>query len=223
MADRETPQELAAQYERRFAAIQDYRQRVWSVLAPAYFQNIIPRQHTVLDLGCGWGEFINQIQASAKFGMDLNPDSVRKLAPGVVFLHHDCSQPWPVAPDSLDTVFTSNFFEHLPDKTALKATLAHAFRALRAGGQLICMGPNIKAVPGAYWDFADHHVALTELSLRELLELAGFRVTTCRARFLPYTAVGKRQAPLWMIRLYLKLPFIWRWFGGQFLVIASKP
>ncbi len=223
MPDQESPQELAAQYERRFAPLQEYRQRIWSVLTSAFFQRYIDPSHAVLDLGCGWGEFINQIRAGAKFGMDLNPDSARHLAPGVVFLQHDCSQPWPIAPEGLDTIFTSNFFEHLPDKTALKATLARAFRALRPGGQLICLGPNIKAVPGAYWDFADHHVILTELSLKEMLELAGFRVDECRARFLPYTAVGKREAPLWMIRLYLKLPFLWRWFGGQFLVIASKP
>jgi len=223
MADQETPDELHAQYERRFAAMQDYRRRVWGVLISDFFQARIPEDATLLDLGCGWGEFINQIKAGAKFGMDLNPDSARHLVPGVVFLQADCSQPWPVGAGSLGTVFTSNFFEHLPDKTALKATLAQAFRALRSGGQLICLGPNAKAVGGAYWDFADHHVALTEQSLREMLELAGFRVTECRARFLPYTAVGKREAPLWMVRWYLKVPLMWQLLGGQFLITAIKP
>ena len=223
MSDRESPAELAAQYERRFAATRDYRRRIWSVLAPEYFQRRIPVDHTLLDLGCGWGEFINQIRAGAKFGMDLNPDSARHLADGVQFLHQDCSQPWQIEPGSLDTVFTSNFFEHLPDKTALKATLAHAFTALKPGGRLIALGPNIKAVPGAYWDFFDHHVMLTEQSLREVLELTGFTTEECRAHFLPYTAVGKKQAPLWMIRLYLKLPIVWRFFGGQFLVVARRP
>ena len=100
--------------------MQDYRRRVWSVLTAEYFQQFIAPDDTVLDLGCGWGEFINQIKAGARFGMDLNPDTARRLAPGVVFLHHDCAQPWPLAAESLDTVFTSNFFEHLPDKAALK-------------------------------------------------------------------------------------------------------
>ena len=52
------------------------------------------------------------------------------------------------------------------------------------------MGPNIKCVPGAYWDFFDHYVALTELSLQEALELAGFRSERIVDRFLPYTMVN---------------------------------
>jgi SAM-dependent methyltransferase len=124
---------------------------------------------------------------------------------------------------SLDVIFTSNFFEHLPDKAALRAALAQALAALKPGGHLFCLGPNIRHVPGAYWDFFDHHIALTELSLREVLELTGFHILECRARFLPYTAVGKREVPLWMLRLYLKLPLLWRLCGAQFLVIARKP
>lgn len=203
--------------------MQEYRRRMWSVLTADFFQQFISEQSTVLDLGCGWGEFINQIKAARKFGMDLNPDSGTRLAHGVHFLHQDCSQPWQVEPGSLDSVFTSNFFEHLPDKAALKATLAHAFNALKPGGRLIALGPNVKATGGAYWDFFDHHVMLTEQSLREVLELTGFNTERCLARFLPYTAVGKPQAPLWMIRLYLKLPFLWRFFGGQFLLVARRP
>jgi SAM-dependent methyltransferase len=223
MSAAESPEELSAQYARRFTVMQDYRRRMWSVLTADYFQQFIPAQGTVLDLGCGWGEFINQISAARKFGMDLNPDSARHLADGVQFLHQDCSQPWQVEPGSLDAVFTSNFFEHLPDKAALKATLAHAFTALKPGGRLIALGPNVKATGGAYWDFFDHHVMLTEQSLREVIELTGFTTERCLARFLPYTAVGKPQAPLWMIRLYLKLPIVWRFFGGQFLLVARRP
>jgi hypothetical protein len=63
-------------------------------------------------------------------------------------------------------VFTGNLFEHLPGKTHLGHTLRAAFRCLRKGGRLIAMGPNIKFVPGAYWDFYDHHLALTKLSLQ---------------------------------------------------------
>jgi len=218
----ETSDELADQYERRFRKHQDYRRRVWSVLAP-YFQRYIKSTDAVLDLGCGWGEFINQIHAKKKFGMDLNRQSPEHLSPDVQFFLHDCSEPWPLEPNSIDTIFTSNFFEHLPDKAALKSTISYAFTALKPGGKLICLGPNIKCVAGAYWDFCDHHVMLTELSLSEILELSGFHTVESRDRFLPYTAVGRREVPLWVVRLYLSLPIVWRFFGGQFLVIARKP
>jgi predicted SAM-dependent methyltransferase len=58
---------------------------------------------------------------------------------------------------SLDVVFTSKFFEHLSDKPSLVATLSKAFRCLKPSGRLIALGPNIKYLPGEYWDFFDHH------------------------------------------------------------------
>ncbi len=71
---------------------------------------------TVLDLGCGYGEFINTIRCRNKYAMDLNPDAPRFLSQDITFLHQDCSRRWQLPDASLDVVFTSNFFEHLPDK-----------------------------------------------------------------------------------------------------------
>jgi SAM-dependent methyltransferase len=123
---------------------------------------------------------------------------------------------------TLDVVFTSNFFEHLPTKSVLRETMAEAFRCLRPGGRLVCLGPNIKCVPGAYWDYLDHYLPLTELSLKEGLELTGFQVDECLQRFLPYTMSTGLTPPLWTLSLYLKVPVAWSVFGKQFLVVASK-
>jgi SAM-dependent methyltransferase len=218
-----TPADLARTYERRFAGVREYRRRVWSVLTREFFQPLVPQHGAVLDLGCGWGEFINQIRAAQRLGMDLNPSTRRNLDSAVVFLHQDCSVRWAVEDGSLDTVFTSNFFEHLPDKASLGRTLSEAFRCLKVGGRLVCLGPNIKCLPGAYWDFWDHYLPLTELSLREGVELAGFRVDRSVGRFLPYTMDTGFRPPLWTVSLYLKLPIVWRWFGKQFLIVAVKP
>jgi SAM-dependent methyltransferase len=214
--------DLEREYQRRFLPLQEYRKKVWSVLIRDFFQKYIVASATVLDLGCGWGEFINQVQAGRRIGMDLNPDSPAHLAPAVEFCLQDCSLPWQLPENSLDVIFTSNFFEHLPNKIALKQTLAHACKALRPGGKIICLGPNIKFLPGTYWDFWDHEVPLTELSLREILEISGFRTLECLDRFLPYTMVGGSQPPLWQIQLYLKLPFVWKLLGKQFLLVAEK-
>ena len=43
---------------------------------------------------------------------------------------------------------------------------------------------------GAYWDFFDHHLALTEFSVNECLETAGFQSKYVLDRFLPYTMVN---------------------------------
>jgi SAM-dependent methyltransferase len=111
---------------------------------------MIPETSTVFDLGCGWGEFINAIRADKKYAMDLNPESPEHLKPEVIFLHQDCSAPWPLEGESLDVVFTSNFFEHLPSKDRLSLTVKEARRCLKKGGLIIsAWGPtsNIWAVP----------------------------------------------------------------------------
>mgnify|MGYP003398647856 CR=1 FL=1 len=57
-----------------------------------------PPPFTILDLGCGHGEFINTIRCREKFAMDLNPDSPSFLTNEVTFLPQDCSMRWPHSP-----------------------------------------------------------------------------------------------------------------------------
>ena len=219
----ENAQDLRKIYQRRFSDTAAYRNRVWQVLTGAFFNRWMDPDAAVLDLGCGYGEFINNIRAAKKWAMDLNPDAPSHLAKDICFLHQDCSDPWPLPEASLDAVFSSNFFEHLPDKSCLKRTLRQALHCLKPGGRLIALGPNIKYLPGQYWDFFDHNVMLTELSLAEALEVEGFALEKVIARFLPFTLVGSPQYPLIFVRLYLKMPWLWRFKGRQFLVIAKKP
>lgn len=214
--------ELQTIYSARFAGQAEYRTEIWKILA-SFFGTWIPADGATLDLGAGYCEFVNNVASTRKFAMDLNPDVRERAASGVAILLQDCSEPWPLAENALDTVFTSNFLEHLPDKDAVRRTLGQAFRCLKSGGRLIALGPNIRYLPGAYWDFFDHYVALTDLSLAEGLSNCGFSVEKRIGRFLPYTMSRGRQNPLWMLRLYLSIPVFWPLFGKQFLVVARKP
>jgi SAM-dependent methyltransferase len=155
--------------------------------------------------------------------MDMNPDTARFLDPEVRFLQQSCCEAWPVASNTLDLIFTSNFFEHLPDKNALKQTLQQAYQALKPGGRLVALGPNIRLLPGAYWDFWDHYLPLTDRSLVEGASLSGFVAEHVFPASLPYSMSTGFQPPHWTIRIYLALPFLWRFFGKQFLVILKKP
>ena len=211
---------LSEQYRRRFAATRDYRDAVWRLLVERCFQRWVGTGERVLDLGCGWGEFSRHIRAGSRFAMDLNPDAAALLDPGVHFLRQDCAAPWPLAAASLDVVFSSNFLEHLPDKAAVAATLGEARRCLAPGGRIVLVGPNLRHTGGAYWDFWDHHVPLTERSLAELLTLCGFRVEQALPRFLPYTMSQGRNPPLALVALYLRLPWLWPLLGKQFLVVG---
>ena len=204
--DEELSQTLKDHYRLRFGEGGAYRDGVWQVLCRHFFQRYVAPDAHLLDLGCGWGEFSNNIQAGKQYAMDLNPDTAQYLKPGVELLAQDCSEPWPLADASLDVIFTSNFLEHLPDKAAVERTLAEARRCLRPGGRFILLGPNVRLVPGAYWDFWDHHVAISDHSLGEVLNLKGFQVTESHARFLPYTMSDGRQPNLALVRLYLHIP-----------------
>jgi len=218
-----TQQELSKIYHRRFIRTAAYRNKVWQVLTREYFGQWVAPDATVLDLGCGYGEFINNIPARQKFAMDLNPDAPEHLEKNVEFLHQDCSAPWPLAENSLDVVFTSNFFEPLPDKDSLNRTLRQAMRCLKPGGRLIAIGPNIKYLHGEYWDFYDHHVYLTETSLGEAMEVEGYTIDVIKPRFLPFTMVKAPEYPMFFVRLYIALPWLWKLRGRQFLLVARKP
>ncbi len=209
-------------YSARFSGLEAYRNKVWQVLVNDFFSRWIKPDASVLDLGCGYCEFINNVTAAGKFAMDLNPAAKDRVARGIHFLQQDCSATWPLQDNSLDAVFTSNFLEHLPNKAAVQMTLLEARRCLKPNGRLFALGPNIKVLNGQYWDFFDHHVALTELSMAEALKIAGYRPERVISKFLPYTMSQGFRPPVWTMRPYLKVPLLWRIFGGQFLVIAVK-
>ena len=219
---RDKSEVLRDEYQRRFGERGEYRDRVWRVLCGDFFSAYIPADAVVLDLGAGWGEFTRNVTAREKYAMDLNPETGRRVEGVARFFKQDCSKPWPLPDGALDVVFTSNFLEHLPTKEAVEATLREAHRCLKPGGRVVCMGPNVRYVPGLYWDFWDHHIPITDGSMAEVLELQGFTVRRRVARFLPYTMSGNRTMPLAFVKAYLRLPIAWPLFGKQFLVVAEK-
>jgi SAM-dependent methyltransferase len=214
--------DLQRLYQERFEGRLAYRDKVWSVLTRNYFQQFIRSGDIVLDLGAGYGEFINNIQCGKKYAMDLNPDTPHKTNANVEVFSQDCTKLWPLSDNSLDVVFTSNFFEHLPDSHALTQTLSETKRCLKLSGRLIAIGPNSTYTGSAYWDVADHRLALSEQSLSEALSRQGFHIEKCIDKFLPFTMAEGPQYPAFFVSAYLRLPFAWRIFGKQFLVIGKK-
>lgn len=196
--------------------------RIWKTICDVFFSRLIGRDETVLDLACGYGEFINNIDAGRKIGVDLNLDVARFLDPDVEFINARADHI--LLPDAaVDVVFSSNFLEHLPNKDALDAVFREVLRVLRPGGRLILMGPNIRYLAGEYWDFYDHYLPLSHLSLEEGLSISGFSVERLIGRFLPYTTRSALPKASFLIAAYLRLPIVWPLLGKQFLVVARKP
>jgi SAM-dependent methyltransferase len=211
-------------YAARFDATGlDKRKRVWRILCESFFNELVGPDKTVLDLACGYGEFINHVRAGKKIAVDLNPDARRFLDQEVVYHLTPATDLGQIAPASVDVAFTSNFLEHLRDKAECDAVLSEVRKVLKPGGRFIVLGPNIHYAYKEYWDFYDHYLPLSHLSLAEGLRQAGFTVTTNIPRFLPYTMNSALPTADFLVRTYLRIPFLWKLFGKQFLVVGDKP
>lgn len=217
-------QQLAELYRNRFPEQELARKNaIWKVICDNYIQQFIAPTDTVVDLACGYGEFINNIRASEKIGVDLNPDSQQHLANGIRFIQASATELAAQLQGQADAVFTSNFLEHLPDKPALELLLDQIMLTLRPGGRYLIMGPNLRYLPGEYWDFYDHHLGLTHASLSEILAIKGFEIERCVDRFLPYTTQGALPTHPMLVRAYLMMPPVWKVLGKQFFIVARKP
>ena len=216
--------DLAALYRFRFReSDREKKMQIWKVLCEHYFQGLIGEGKVVVDLACGYGEFINNIKAAKKYGIDLNPDAPKFVQPDVQFCACRADKIDPIASDSVDVVFTSNFLEHLKTKEECDAVLVEVRRILKPRGRFVIMGPNIRYLAAEYWDFYDHYLPLSHLSLEEGLVQAGYEIESITARFLPYTTRSSLPQHPALIALYLKLPMAWRILGKQFLVVGRKP
>ena len=213
-------------YDNRFDPQQKKAKLVlWKTLINDFLQKYIETDSDVLDIGGGYCEFINQIQAKDKYLIDLNPDSNKFANSDVKVLNFnilDVQQQHQLElAKCFDTIFISNFFEHLESKQDLIAILVFCWQHLKPGGSLLVIQPNFKYSYKEYYDFIDHHLPITHLSLQELLETIGFTIDVSIPRFLPYSTKGRPASPK-LLKLYLKLPLLWKFLGGQMFIKASK-
>jgi len=216
---------LDALYVARFPeADREAKDGIWRTLCRHFFQRYVAADDVVLDLGPGFGEFLRHIRCARRIAVDIEHLSGRRLPAGteeVLVASDGLSSKVP--PASVDVVFCSNFFEHLPDKQTFLATLAEIRIVLRPGGRLLILQPNIRLVGGAYWDFVDHHLPLTDRTLVEACESLGFDIVEVIPRFLPYTTrSGIPQSP-WLVRMYLAFRPAWWLLGQQTWMVARKP
>lgn len=216
--------EIETLYNQRFSETDKARSRsIWKLLCDKYFSRFIRPQDVVLDLACGSGHFINNILCSRKIGVDINSSVRSSLDSDVEFFNFDAKSFNTSLFIKIDVVFTSNFFEHLKDHKELELVLDQVLSVLKPEGKLLVMGPNIRYLGGRYWDFYDHRLALTHLSLKEVLELKGFKVELCLDKFLPYTTKSRLPKHPFLIDLYIRHPWLWNFFGKQFFLVAYKP
>ena len=210
-------------YDFRFPTETDkMRHLLWGVLVKGFFQDLIPASSVLVDFGCGRGEFLGQIIAKRKIGIDRENLLLDRYASQVEFMASESSNWNFLQEDSVDVIFASNVFEHFESKKELDQVLLEMRRVLRQKGRLIILTPNIRLEPRRYWDYYDHHLALSERSIAEALVKAGFKVERIISRFLPWSSESKVPFGTALLWIYLRIPIFWKLLGKQSLIIGAK-
>jgi len=193
----------------------------WKILAD-WLAGKLGKPDIVLDPAAGACEFINAVPARERWAVDMG-EQVGALAATGVRAHVGRITEVDLPRSYFGGVFVSNFLEHLEDPAAVAAFLEHMHGVMKPGGRIVVMGPNFRACPREYFDFADHSVILTERAVAEHLYAAGFELDEVHARFLPASFGSGLPVTDFLVKTYLRLPFAWRIFGKQFLLVAHKP
>lgn len=193
------------------------RDVVWRVLWERYFSRLVGPESWVLDLGAGYGHFINQVRCARRIAVDQWEGMPAHLASGVEAVVGPVSELGFLPDASLDLVLASNLFEHL-ERDELLATLAEVRRKLRPAGSLVALQPNYRFAYREYFDDYTHVAVFSDRSLADLLEAEGYRVVERHPRFLPLTVVSRLPVSPWLVRAYLVSPL--KPLGKQMLLRA---
>jgi 2-polyprenyl-3-methyl-5-hydroxy-6-metoxy-1,4-benzoquinol methylase len=214
--------DLGSLYSRRFSDLHaESQDAVWREIT-RFLQRYVPAEGQVLDIACDRGTFIRNIVARDKWAVDLR-DVRRHLPPEIHFLQADGLTLTDVLPNgAFDLIFMSNYLEHLASSHAVVRQLEVVRQLLSPTGRVLILQPNIRLVGAAYWDYLDHHTALTERSLVEAAEIAGLATVELITRFLPYTSKSRVPRHPALVRAYLAFPPAWRLMGRQTLYLGRR-
>ena len=194
---------------------------VWKEIVK-YLSPFIFFDSTVLDLGAGYCDFINNVKARNKIALDQSPDFIDFASPEVNTIQSSVTSMKAIKNDSIDIVFASNLLEHLDDDELFQ-TMSEVKRVLRSGGRIILMQPNYRLSYKNYFDDPTHKKIFTDVSLASFLESHNFEIELVKPRFLPFSMNSRPSLipifPL-LIRAYLYSPF--KPFAGQMLFVANK-
>ena len=195
------------------------REVLWRTLYHSYFSKLISPNDCVLELGAGYGHFINTVTARRRVALDHWEGFAEYLGPGIESHTGDVADLSFMSAGSVNFAFASNLFEHV-SLEAFARVLNQLRTLLADGGTLNIVQPNYYFAYREYFDDYTHRTVYSHISICDFLEANGFSVIECQPRFLPLTI--KSRLPVWplLVRLYLACP--WKPLAKQML-IRTRP
>jgi len=193
------------------------RSVLWAALWRYYFRKRIAPDDCVLDIGSGYGDFINNVAAARRLAVDTWPQMPEHVAPGVEAHVGSAEDLGWIADGAVDFAFASNVFEHLSQED-FAATLAALDPKLSAKGSLTILQPNYHYAFREYFDDYTHIAVYSHLSLADFLTAHDWEVLEVRPRFLPLTIKSRLPVSPLLIAAYLASPI--KPLGKQMLIRA---
>src|SRR6266446_1262461 len=145
------------------------REVLWRVLYRYYFSLLIADTDCVLELGAGYGHFINQVRTKKAIAVDSWEGFTDYLRPGIEARVGDVTDLSFLASSSIDFVFASNLFEHL-SQNEFASVLRQLKRVLASDGTLNLLQPNYYYASREYFDDYTHRTIYSHTSICDFLE-----------------------------------------------------
>jgi SAM-dependent methyltransferase len=193
------------------------RDVLWETLWRHKFEAMVASQDCVLDLGAGYGNFINAVVARRRIAVDAWPGFTAHVAPGVECRVGSVTDLGFIEDGTIDFAFASNVFEHL-SKDDFALTLDGLRPKLSAHGTLTIVQPNYRYAYREYFDDFDHRSVYSHISLADYLVANGYEVFHVEPRFMPLSVKGRLPVHPLLIRAWLASPF--KPLGKQMLIRA---
>ncbi|WP_158745690.1 class I SAM-dependent methyltransferase [Acidisphaera sp. L21] len=193
------------------------RKVLWESLWRYHFKALISPTDCVLDLGSGYGSFINAVTAARRIAVDSWAAFPGYLQPGVEYAVAPVTELDFIADRTVDFAFASNLFEHLT-KDDICVVLAALRRKLALGGSITIVQPNYRYAFREYFDDYDHKSIFTHISLADFLMANGYDVFQIIPRFMPLSIKSQFPVSPWLIRAWLASPV--KPLGKQMLIRA---
>jgi len=196
------------------------RKVVWEEVCKYLNRHFIPTESRVLELGCGYGDFIGNIIAGCKAAIEIDrffESYLSKYDKIDTFWGDGASILADMNENSYDIVFASNYFEHFALKD-IEQQLSLIREITSSNGKLIVIQPNFQLCTRNYYDDWTHKTAFSHVSFADLLAVNGYMIDQCYPKFLPFSFKSNIPINRLLVRLYLYSPYKPR--AAQFLVVS---
>tara|TARA_A100001011_G_C14271927_1_gene827359 strand:- start:741 stop:1424 length:684 start_codon:yes stop_codon:yes gene_type:complete len=134
----------------------------------------IQKNSSLLELGCGRGEFLNQFIENGLdgHGLDLSNYAKEYCPKAKINIIDVTKDKIPYNDNSFDVIYSKSFIEHFyyPEKI-----FNEIYRVLKPGGLVITLTPEWKYIYKSFYDDFTHRTPFTKTSLKDIHLISGFK------------------------------------------------